>query len=1265
MIGRVRGRQWHGMQDARWQRGMDVTNSDRLAALRRRLATPQARKRGRIVLVALLLLAAGSMLAVPPLVQRALVADGSASLSRPVSVARVAFNPLTLTLTFTDLAVRERDGTAPFFDVGELRADLSFTSLFRRALVLDALVLDRPVLHLSRDEPQRFNFSDLLEAPTAPGGADAPPPQPLRYAVANIEVHDGRIEFDDRVTPSRHTVQKIEVGIPFLANLPSAASIRVEPLLAFELDGHPQRIDGHTKPFHESLESTLELHLNAVDLPTYASYVPGPLPVRVESGTLSGALKLRFLQNPGGNELGVSGIAVVDGLVLQEPDGGPLLSLTQIETSLTDVQPLRGYARLGRVVVHGPTLELVRGGRQGGNLERVLAPGPAPARTAAPATTAATPAQPLDVAIATLALHDGTLRLRDSAIADAAPLEWSAIELALQGLATTGTTPATLTLQSTLAGGTLGAKGTVLMSANRAELDLSADALALPAFDVLMRPILSGRVSRGALGGSAHARVDFGDQPDLLLEPAQATIGDFAFGAAQDPDPPVQWRKLDVRLARAVLAEREVALGPVALDGLRLHAKRARDGRIDLESLLLPPSRTLAATPAGEPERPAAPAEPEPTTPAADRSRDGWRTSIERFTLGDGEVLVDDSDAESPVKLHLAPLDLEIGAVGTDLSKPTAVNARGGFGRKGEFEFDGTVAPSPLDADLAVSARLLNVAAFGPYVSQDLNATIVDARLSARGQLRAQSAGGATRLRYRGDATLGDVKLIDKVSSDDFVSWNALAATAIDLDVGADAPKVAIGELALSNFYSRVIVNASGRLNLQDVIAKPDQQPTSLTRAEPSAGPQAPLAPATPVTPPPAAGSPPGAPGAASPAAPLPDIRFGKITLQGGRVSYTDNFIKPNFGAELVGIGGSVGGFGTRSTEPAELVLAGSLGDASPVEITGKINPIAPTAFVDIAAKMSALQLTQLTPYSAKYAGYTIEKGILNMDVRYKLEQRRLSAENHLFIDQLTFGEKVESPDATKLPVKLAVALLQNSRGEIDVRIPVSGSVDDPKFSLGRVVFQAFMNAVVSVITSPFRLLASAFGGGDEELSYAEFAPGSAELTPEAHKRLELIAKALADRPALKLDIIGRIDPELDRPGLREAELAARVRAEKVRETAGKRDEEAPAAAVAVEPEEYERYLEAVYKAADFPKPRNAIGLVKSLPAEEMTKLLLANIEIADDDLATLAERRAEAARAVLAASIPTTRLFINAVKLDGKGIEDKGATTRVDFSLH
>jgi Domain of Unknown Function (DUF748) len=393
-------------------------------------------------------------------------------------------------------------------------------------------------------------------------------------------------------------------------------------------------------------------------------------------------------------------------------------------------------------------------------------------------------------------------------------------------------------------------------------------------------------------------------------------------------------------------------------------------------------------------------------------------------------------------------------------------------------------------------------------------------------------------------------------------------------------------------------------------------------------------------------------------AGPAAQVRWRAIKIGGGRIDFTDNFIRPNYSARLTNLEGEISAVAWNDPQPASVRVNGRIDGSAPLEITGEIHPLGPRLYTDIRGVAKGIELTRLSAYSGRYAGYAIEKGTLSMDVRYKVDAGMLTAENKLFLDQLTFGDRVESPDALQVPVLLAVSLLKNSRGEIDVNLPISGSLDDPEFSIGGIIARVIVNLIVKAVTSPFSLLASAFGSAGQELGYVEFEPGSNALGDDAKQRLDALVKALNDRPALKLEATGRADPAVDVDGLRHAYVMRQMRAAKAREL------DVSPANLSIEPQERDRWLEAAYKAADIKKPRNAIGLAKSLPPAEMEALLLAAAPVEEEQLKTLANRRADRVKEYLVDKVAPDRVMLTASKIDAKGIEDKGKTTRVQFTL-
>ncbi len=399
-------------------------------------------------------------------------------------------------------------------------------------------------------------------------------------------------------------------------------------------------------------------------------------------------------------------------------------------------------------------------------------------------------------------------------------------------------------------------------------------------------------------------------------------------------------------------------------------------------------------------------------------------------------------------------------------------------------------------------------------------------------------------------------------------------------------------------------------------------------------------------------------------AGPPLNMRFGELVLQNGRVTYMDNFIKPNYTANLVAINGTISAFGTQSKTPAPVDVSAKLAANGPVAIKGQVNPLIEKPALDLTATVHDIELANLAPYSSKYAGYPITKGKLNVDLHYMLADNKLSANNHLFIDQLTFGDHVDNTTATKLPVRLAISLLKNSRGEIDVNIPISGSLDNPEFSIGWLVWQAVLNFVQKAVTAPFTLLAHAFGvGSGEDLNYIEFDPGSANLNDAAQKKLETIAKALADKQSTRVDVTGRVDPKVDEPALKNAWVDNQVKRAKVRDMSGN-GENVDWQAIKISDADYYKYLAKVYKSADFKKPTNFIGITKTLPDQDMKDALIANAPVDEGTLRDLAQRRAQAVQEYFDGQIDSKCIFTVAPKMNADGIKDKGASTRVELGL-
>jgi hypothetical protein len=628
-----------------------------------------------------------------------------------------------------------------------------------------------------------------------------------------------------------------------------------------------------------------------------------------------------------------------------------------------------------------------------------------------------------------------------------------------------------------------------------------------------------------------------------------------------------------------------------------------------------------------------------------------WQYAVNKLALDDvGVHWRDEVPAGGAVDIGIEKAQATLEGISSAPKASAKLALKAQVARSGNVAVDGSVVLAPLSAKLQLNARDLPIVPVQPYFSDKVHITVTSGSVSASGSIDAQFA-QETSIKYSGDVQVNKFASVDQVGKDDFLKWETLRFDAVKV---ATAPlNIAVGEIALRKFYSRLIINPDGFLNVQYVMGK---EPGSKEAVAGAGGPGVRPSKAE------AAAAPPKA-AAAGGAKPVP-VKIRRVTLQGGQVNFSDHFIKPNYSANLTNIGGTVSGLSSDPASAADVVLRGKVDNEAPLQIKGKVNPLSGNLFLDIAASAKGVNLPAATPYSSRYTGYPIIKGKLSMDVKYHIENRKLSAENRVMLDQLTFGERVEGPDATKLPVLLAVALLKDRNGVIDVNLPISGSLDAPDFSIGGIIVRVIVNLVVKAVTAPFALLGHLFGGG-EELAYIDFAPGQTALDASAMNKVKSLTKALQERPGLKLDITGRVDSVQDKEALIQMALQRKVKAVKFEALTKQGAGPASLDEVKVDAAEYPKLLKQAYGREKFDKPRNMFGFAKDLPVPEMEKLMLAHIVVGDDDLRQLATQRARTVAAAITADgkVSADRIFILEPKLKPEP-NDKLKASRVDFSL-
>jgi uncharacterized protein involved in outer membrane biogenesis/outer membrane protein OmpA-like peptidoglycan-associated protein len=686
----------------------------------------------------------------------------------------------------------------------------------------------------------------------------------------------------------------------------------------------------------------------------------------------------------------------------------------------------------------------------------------------------------------------------------------------------------------------------------------------------------------------------------------------------------LQLPSLSVDMASVEPFVSNIHLAKIAIDSPEMVIRRDKQGEINLLNLT---KKQVDKSPQKE------------SAPAS-KKKSGFKFLVDDVLLYKADIIYMDSQPSDPVKLHFSPLTFKAANFSTEKGVTGKIELEGILNKKGEFKDKGTLTLDPLSMDLQFDWKNIGIRTFQPYFTDYVKIDVTRGALSSQGNFSlTKNKKNESVIKCTGGLSVSNLATLDKALSNDFLKWKKLSFNQIKF--GYNPLFLHINTISLADFYARIIINSDATANVQDIFG--DNQASKETEIKEETKPLT---------------------AETKEKKEAADIKIGKVLFKNGHIDFSDNNIQPNYSANMLNLTGSVTGLSSKEFSRADVALKGNLGYGSPIEIAGKINPLAKDLFVDLNVGFKDIELSPITPYSSKFLGYPITKGKLTFDVSYLIDKRKLNSENKVLIDQLIFGEKVESPQAIKAPVTLAAKLLTDRNGQINLDLPVSGSLDDPKFKVWSVIWQILVNLITKAVTSPFALLSSLTGGG-EELSFIEFDYGSAVISDEEKKKISMIGKALNERPNIKLDIEGYVDTNQDKDALKKAELERRIKAQKIKKTASRDEQPAVVENVMLTPQEYDEYLKQIYRAADFSKPRNFLGMQKSLPSAEMEKLMLANIEVTDSDLRQLAARRAQNVKELMLQSeIAADRIFIVEPKSLTPEKKEKVKNSRADFKL-
>lgn len=704
----------------------------------------------------------------------------------------------------------------------------------------------------------------------------------------------------------------------------------------------------------------------------------------------------------------------------------------------------------------------------------------------------APPSKPFPLRIDQIKLADGYVHFQDLRPSEPIEFLYNELNFELKNLSTLSEDNADMTLVAAgPEGGQLDWVGRISLIPIASEGKLKVTDGKMKVWWPYVRDVLPLALQDGVLNFSTDYHFSLSNGTELQLTNTSLSVAPFSINAA-DGRPLVRLERLDVSETSVDLAKQQVTVGKIRSNKLETWAAREADGQLDWQKLFA--SQPKKPVPAAAIKAPATAAgnAPEVAQQPIAPSKP-WQVLLRDVQLRDYKIHLADRVPKEPVALDVGPLNLDLQNFDSLNQSPFSLKLDTGLGKQGRITAAGDVNLSPVSAKLQVTTKDIDLRLAQSYISPFIRLEMRSGMLGSDLAVNLKST-EPLAFSVTGKAQVDQLDTLDTLKQRDFLKWQQLVLEGLDYEHGNS---LTIAKVNLQKPYARFIINDDRTTNIDDLLIPP-----SADSSKPATKPATGKAPAN-------GGKPMG-------------IRIGEVDINDGSANFADLSLTPHFATAIQQLNGKIGTLDNRQPKPATVDINGKVDRYAPVTIKGSLNPFDPLASLDIATSFKRVELTTLTPYSGKFAGFRIRKGRLNLDLHYLITKGQLKAENKVVIEQLQLGEKVDSPNAVDLPIRLAVALLKDTDGKISIELPVSGDLNSPQFSVMPIIWQTLRNLVLRAAEAPFKFIGGLISGGDaQDLGSVAFAPGSSDLSSNAQSSLDKLSAALKARPALRLEIEG------------------------------------------------------------------------------------------------------------------------------------------------
>ncbi|MGF2687998.1 DUF748 domain-containing protein [Marinobacter sp. DUT-3] len=684
-----------------------------------------------------------------------------------------------------------------------------------------------------------------------------------------------------------------------------------------------------------------------------------------------------------------------------------------------------------------------------------------------------------------ITINGGELLFRDFSKAESANFRISPLDLTLNDLATwqRDDTQSNYYLLAALGNQTIEWEGDLSINPLYSKGFIRVANIDHETLKHFLKPYLPYDLRGGNVSVSTNYELQLMDQLYLTTSEGELELEELAVALDQNrEDVALKTGRLAVEKVRFGLTGRTAEIGMITVDALDLAMERGPDGAIDL---LAP----LQQEPGSESDE-----------DAGDSSGPGFQWSMAGLELADSRVQWRDRQPETSAEIAVEQLALTLGRISHELGEPVRYQLQGTLAEGGSLGLDGQATLQPFTLEAGVTGSGVQLAGFEPYIREMANLDVRSGQLTVDGNLDLDGQQEPLTGTFSGTAEVAGLNLTLPDSDEPLLAWQTLRLAPLEYNVYP--ARLEIGTITLSEPAANVVRGGDGLHNLERIIR--DSGAASDDADEPSEG---------------------------NGGEPDFIFRIEQLLLEDGAVSYTDRTLEPSFTTTFDELNGTVAGISNVAPQQGKVSVRGRVDKVSELNFEGTLGTLGTDDVSRLSLAMKNGSLPNLSPYFGRYLGYGVDSGKLKVEMDYEIAGSRIDATNMIVMDRLELGQPVASDEAVGAPVKLGLALLRDRQGVIEIDLPISGNLDDPDFSVGKVVMRAFVNILAKAAASPFSVLGSVAelaGLSGEELSQVNFLAGEVALAEGEQAKLDALADALSERPALLLNIRGVVAPDAD-----------------------------------------------------------------------------------------------------------------------------------------